>query len=466
MLGPKSIATNAIKMKPKVFLAHAKEDARWVRKLYDLLNSIGADPWMAPFNLLPGDQWDRTIRNEIRTAHFVIACLSEKSINKRGYVQREFRLALDTCQEIPGFDRFLIPLRLDPCEVPDIRVGTLSLKELQWVDAFSDGSFAAILKSLGLSETLAARSLLGLLGESTSLLGFFNLHEDPSELFSGVTTAAIKTERISSVFLSTGRTMRIRIKGEKQLSTSETATGVSHVRCVEHWADSSELVVIPEGSFLMGDPEVPAMFQNQLPASDVRLVFVKEFAISRQLITNSQFLSFLSSSGYKPVSDFPGITRKKQRRHPVTNVSWLDANAYCQWADGRLPTESEWEKAARGIDGRPYPWGWEKPHDRYCNFGNPSGGTTPVDRYSKGSSPYGCLDMAGNVWEWCSTQVSLSDLNNIELDSEFKPDTRTYIVRGGSFAHEAAACRSGGRYYGRQNTRSNLWGFRLASDTK
>src|SRR5260370_15816923 len=107
-----------MEMKPKVFLAHAKEDARWVHKLYDLLRSIGANPWMAPIDILPGDLWDATIRKEIRTARFVIACLSQRSISKRGYVQREFRLALENCQEIPSIGRFLIPLRLDPYEVP------------------------------------------------------------------------------------------------------------------------------------------------------------------------------------------------------------------------------------------------------------------------------------------------------------------------------------------------------------
>jgi len=449
-------------MKPKVFLAHAKEDARWVRRLYSLLRSTGADPWMAPFDILPGVEWDTTIRNEIRSARFVIACLSQSSINKRGYVQREFRLALDNCQEIPGSSSFLIPLRLDACEVPDLRVGTLNLKDLQWLDAFAEGSFAALLKSLDLYETLAARSLRGFFGETISLSGLLELFERPPYLFSGMTSRST----MSSVFLSRPTTMNVRLERGKHLFTSEAATGVSYVNCLRPRPDGSELVVIPEGTFLMGDPEVQTVFQNQLPASNVRLVFVKEFAISRYLITNGQFLDFLSSSHYKPMSDFPGITRKRRLRHPVTNVSWLDANAYCHWAGGRLPTESEWEKAARGIDGRPYPWGWQKPHDRYCNFGNPNGGTTAVDRYPEGSSPYGCLDMAGNVWEWCSTQVSSSDLNIEAPEPEFKADTPIYIVRGGSFAHEAAACRSGGRYFGSQNTRSNLWGFRFAWDTK
>jgi formylglycine-generating enzyme required for sulfatase activity len=92
--------------------------------------------------------------------------------------------------------------------------------------------------------------------------------------------------------------------------------------------------------------------------------------------------------------------------HPV-RVSWHDAVAYATWAGKRLPSEEEWEKAARGTDGRKYPWGDEEPTPDLCNFGKNEGGTTPVGKYSpQGDSPYGCADMAGNVWEWTSSGCS------------------------------------------------------------
>jgi hypothetical protein len=148
------------KMGIKVFLAHAKEDAARVRNLYDLLQSAGATPWMAPQDITPGAKWDVTIRETIQTSDFVVACLSENSVKRRGYVQREFRLALDVSLEVPEPLSFLIPVRLDLCEAPNLQVWQLNLRDLQWVDALSEGSLARLFASLRLADSIPVAGLL------------------------------------------------------------------------------------------------------------------------------------------------------------------------------------------------------------------------------------------------------------------------------------------------------------------
>jgi formylglycine-generating enzyme required for sulfatase activity len=169
-----------------------------------------------------------------------------------------------------------------------------------------------------------------------------------------------------------------------------------------------ELVVVPAGEFLMGSvvaTDKDAQ-DNELPRHTIR---VPEFAIGKYPVTNSQYWFFAQATGHPAPRHWQGDTPPRQKsNHPVVTLSWKDAVAFCDWLSRetkepyRLPTEAEWEKAARGTDGRIYPWGDEPPDEKKCNFNSNIRKTTPVDRYSPtGDSPYGCADMAGNVYEWC-----------------------------------------------------------------
>ena len=141
---------------------------------------------------------------------------------------------------------------------------------------------------------------------------------------------------------------------------------------------------MPAGKFLYGD--------------DKKEVELPQFWIAKAPVTNAQYARFVAETGREPPDHWKGKTPpQKIAGHPMTYVSWDDAVAYATWAGGRLPTEEEWEKAARGTDGREYPWG--KWAEGRCNTKEAGiGGTTPVGQYSpQGDSPYGCQDCAGNV---------------------------------------------------------------------
>ena len=206
-------------------------------------------------------------------------------------------------------------------------------------------------------------------------------------------------------------------------------------------------VTIPAGEFIMGSDKVKDKLarDNELP--QFRL-YLPEYWIARVPLTNVQYKQFVDATGYVlPQHWADGQIPKGKENHPVVYISWQDAVAFGEWAKVRLPTEAEWEKAARGTDGRIYPWGNDAPDKTRCNFNMNEGDTTPVGKYHKGASPYGCLDIAGNVWEWTSTKWLDNYADYIsKVYNRLTGDGRR-VVRGGSFGVNdygaRATCRFG-----------------------
>ncbi|MEM7045194.1 MAG: TIR domain-containing protein [Pseudomonadota bacterium] len=134
----------------RIFLAHASEDKPAVIGLYKKLKAKGYAPWLDAEDLLPGQNWRDEIRRALREAAICLACLSKHSIQKRGYVQREFKLALSICGDLPPGDIYLIPVRLDECDIPDLRISELdlNLRDLQWVNLFDDDGFERLEKAI------------------------------------------------------------------------------------------------------------------------------------------------------------------------------------------------------------------------------------------------------------------------------------------------------------------------------
>ncbi len=187
------------------------------------------------------------------------------------------------------------------------------------------------------------------------------------------------------------------------------ANALGRIQAARYWRlpyGEPEWVEIPAGAFLMGsDPKTDKDADNdEQPQHEVNL---PAFSIARVPITNAQYALFVQATGHAPPEHWRnGRVPRGKELHPVVNVSWYDAMAYCRWLSevtGKritLPSEAEWEKAARGADGRIYPWGNTFEAGR-CNSGELGlGDTTPVGIFPAGASPYGVLDLSGNVWEW------------------------------------------------------------------
>ncbi len=220
--------------------------------------------------------------------------------------------------------------------------------------------------------------------------------------------------------------------------------------------DGKEYIHIPAGEFWMGSPDDPD--------APPRLVYVDGFYISRYPVTNAEYHAFVQDTLFIPPEHWrEGVYASWEANYPVTYVSWDDAAAYCKWAGGRLPTEAEWEKAARGTDGRRFPWGNTFDPGRCNSREGGRGGPTPVDKYTPaGDSPYGVSDMCGNVWEWVyDWYAPVAPGNGPQRNPMGPSEGRTKVIRGGSFANKASLVTTYTRDHAPPSVCAVNYGFRV-----
>ncbi|MFN8432784.1 MAG: SUMF1/EgtB/PvdO family nonheme iron enzyme [Anaerolineales bacterium] len=498
----------------KVFLCHASQDKPIVRELHDRLLSEGwIDPWLDKEKLHLGEDFDLEIEKAIESTDAVIAFISENAVKKTGYIQKELRLVYDAQMYRPDGELFTIPLRLEECEPPH------RFKYWHWGDYFGEEkekTYQSLLNSL---KFIHERVLKSEAAEKTRLeveelkrqkkeakektereakekrethkkeekpaivkskagsqtiywfggfvvlvLGiiFISLLNNPPSTSQptpeNIQEQVVYTSTETEIVMpSTTSTFTLTSSPIIVITSTDTLTPTSYPSKI---VDSKEvpMAFVPPGEFIMGSEN------GDTDAKSVHSVYLNSFYIDIYEVTNAFYKKCISdnnacsepNSGYYQFSDYAD--------HPVVNVTWFQADQYCRWRGGSLPTEAQWEKAARGTDGRTYPWGEEAGCNR-ANYHTCVGTTAKVGSYENGRSPYDIYDMAGNVWEWVSDWYDDNYYQYSPPSNPTGPITgKSRILRGGSWSYPMNDLPTYNRREAAPNSSRNVIGFRCVKD--
>ena len=401
-----------------VFICYSREDEEFVLKLAENLKDKGVPVWLDQWNIPPGANWNQAIDDALYDCAQFLVVLSPAAV-KSVRVQGEWVTALE--EEKP-----VVPVLCQECRIPS------QLRLFQRVDSASRGP----------DDSAALERLLSVLN----------------------------VKDISSAQPSETAIEPPPPEPEKTLPN----------RYIESKAPFElEMILIPAGKFLMGsDPDKDSgAYGDEQPQHSLDL---PDYYLAETPVTNAQYAGFVESTGHKAPEHFTPKNRrppKGKENHPVVNVSWHDAIAYCKWLSDvtgknyRLPSEAEWEKGARGTDGRIYPWG-DEPDRKKANYAETGvTDTAEVGCFPEGASPYGLLGMAGNVWEWTRSLWG-DDVDEREFkypydpedgreDLEARDDVRR-VLRGGSFSTYERSMRCANRNRNNSVDRDWVIGFRAA----
>lgn len=568
----------------RVFLCHASQDKPAVRKLHRYLKQHGIEPWLDEIDLLPGENWEVEIPRALNASDVILVCLSKNSINKEGYVQKEISFALDKALEKPDGTIFIIPAKLEDCEVPN------RLNRYQWVDLFRPDSNKRLL--LGLNKRALS------LGSDVSPVTVDDTRQKKSAITKPVVNSdqlnrdvieasleiaekeAIEKALLENVARETAEKAelerlvleakekskneaverKLREKRERELKEKVVSDGrrkkqreltgsifklvFSNLRLfgigsvilfvlffvvfglnylinnlpVPTFPNSSRTVAtatvsspkatatikpptltsvpftptpqptktpIPTstlgiGSTMIGEKGETLVY---VPASEFTMgsdvksneqpthtVFLDAFWIDQAEVTNKQYKACVDAGKCKPPSSERSNSHENYYGnpefddYPIIYVNWDKANLYCEvWTGGDLPTEAQWEKAARGTDARTYPWGEGISCNKanYLDGGNYCvGDTSAVGSYENSKSIYGAFDMSGNVWEWVNDWYDVYPGGDPTVSIDFGEKYR--VMRGGSWNYDYYIARSAYRGMYEPSKPSYSIGFRCA----
>ncbi len=411
----------------QIFLAHASEDKPAVLALYDRLKQAGYKPWLDKKDLIPGQIWRDEIPKAIKASQIFLACLSGKSANKQGYIQRELRIALDTFGEMLPGTIFFIPMRLEECEIPDLRMSEvgLNLRDIHRLDYWEEDGFEQLERAIGYQFKLEPE-------EPKQPLSVFNFE---------VVGVNAKGEQIKKE------------SKQSQYFSEDLGDGIT-----------LEMVAIPGGTFLMGteDEEIERLvkkfnwdgFRSERPQHRVT---VSSFYMGRYPITQSQWKA-IAATAKIDIDLETNPSKFKGDELPVERVNWYQATEFCArlskltGREYRLPSEAEWEYACRAGTTTPFYFG-ETITGKFANYrasetyaeeakGEYRQQTTPVGQFPPNA--FGLYDMHGNVWEWCADTWH-DNYDGAPTDGSVwiknGNDNRSPL-RGGSWCFNPYFCRS------------------------
>jgi formylglycine-generating enzyme required for sulfatase activity len=412
----------------RLFVCHASEDKPRVRGLVRWLREDGFDPWLDEERLLPGHDWQHEIATAVSASDVVVVCLSKTAVSKSGYVQKELRRALDVAEYKPEGAIFVIPVRLEECPVP------ARLSQWHYADLFVENGYERLREPLNGRE----RDRNERPAPASPPPRDPGRHRRPRIPTRWIAVACILVAgAIAGIVWHNWRQNQ---NSGKEVSTSRTAD-----------VEPAGMVRIPGASFMMGqrgpgDPDASA-----------HEVTVGSFYLDRVPVTNARFREFLRSSNRVSQSTAADAPAERDQ-WPVTRVNWHEAAAYCLAQGRRLPSEAEWEFAARGTQGRLYPWGetFNPPavNSHEARIGHPE----PVGSRPLNISPHGVTDMAGNVWQWCADDYKPYPGSK----PGFNIPAGAKVIRGGSFQSDRLHVTTVTRNLELPSTRSSVIGFRCA----
>jgi formylglycine-generating enzyme required for sulfatase activity len=473
----------------QVFISYSRKDLAFVEHLAEDLKAAGLEVWYDLSGLDGGTRWGREIQRAIQQSQIFVVVLSPNSIDSE-WVEKEFMYA-------NSLKRKIIPLLYQPCETP---MWFINLHFIDVQGSNYDSHFWVILKAMGIQPgdgktkekpASAAPEIQTPPEPPLQPLPQGNEPEKSSPAFrfrpiwiitlgglAAVLALAVwgmprLTARLAptsppiATVASTPTFAPTNIPTPMPTSTP-TVVPTPTLGIVSTWirpVDGMLMVYVRAGSFMMGSPDGTGN-TNEHPRHSVTL---NAFWIDKTEVTNAMYAVCVQKGTCQVPHETKSSTRASYygnsayENYPVIAMDWNLAAVYCRWAGARLPTEAEWEKAARGTDERTYPWGNGDPNKDLLNYNSNVGDTTAVGSYPSGTSPYGALDMAGNVWEWVNDWYDENYYANSSSSNPQGPSSGQYrVLRGGIWRYGADLVRSANRNWNDPAIAGPNFGFRCS----